>query len=159
MSTSLDNWSQENKTTCFRHFAQELKEHSKQVFLRDKHHTEIFFLVSDDGRALVISSLPKMNRDELVKKLKLIIQEQNIYGVVHVVEDWTYFSKKPADHTAKQLLMGEIAVSELRGGDRTEALVVIMESREKAHFMWVTPILRNGDRVNLGAMPFGILNS
>jgi hypothetical protein len=41
-------------------------------------------------------------------------------------------------------------VSELRPEDRDEVLVVMMESREGAHFMWITPILRDGDAVTLG---------
>jgi hypothetical protein len=150
MSSALDNWSHSNKAACFRRFAQELKAQSKQVFLKDKHHCEMFMFVTEDGQGFVVPSPPKMERDELVESVKRTIREQNVYGVVHIVEGWAYFRQKPGDHTFRQVMEGEIKVSELRPEDRDEALIVMMETKEGAHFMWVTPILRDGDRVLLG---------
>jgi hypothetical protein len=70
MLLALDNWSPSNRANCFRRFAQELKEQSKHVFLKDKHHAEMFFFVTDDGQAAVMPAPPKMERDEMVAKLK-----------------------------------------------------------------------------------------
>jgi hypothetical protein len=148
--SALDNWSPSNKAACFRRFAQELKEQTKQVFLKDKHHSEMFFFVTDDGQAGVMLAPPKIDRDEMVAKLKQKIRQNNVYGVVHIVETWTYFRSGAKDHTMTQIMAGEIKVSELRPQDRDEALVVTMESREGAHFMWITPILRDADKVTLG---------
>jgi hypothetical protein len=150
VSSALDNWNASNRANCFRRFAQELKEQSKQVFLKDKHHAEMFFMVTEDGQAGVMPAPPKMERDEMVAKLKQSIRENNVYGAIHIVETWTYFRSGAKDHTMTQLMAGEIKVSELQPQDRDEALVVTMESREKAHFMWITPILRDGDKVTLG---------
>ena len=61
-----------------------------------------------------------------------------------------HLAAKPGDHTLKQIAEGEIKVSELRAEDRDEVLVTMMESREGAHFMWVTPILRDDDEVTMG---------
>ena len=150
MSSPLDNWSPDTKATCFRRFAQDLKEQSKGVFLRDGHHGEMFFFVSDDGRAAVMPAPADMDRDKMVDQLRQQVRENNIYGLVHISESWSYFRQKPGDHTMKQIMEGEIAVSELRPEDRDEALAVMMETREGAHFMWITPILRDGDVVTLG---------
>ena len=49
-----------------------------------------------------------------------------------------------------QITAGEIKVSELQPADRDEALFVTMESRDGAHFVWLTPILRDGNAVTLG---------
>lgn len=136
--------------TCFRRFAQDLKEQSKQVFLKDKYHQEMFFFVTNDGRAFVMPAPKDLDRDQTAEKLRHTIREHNIYGLVHICESWTYFRQKPGDHTLKQIMAGEIKVSELRPNDRDEALVVMMESREGAHFMWITPIFRAGDRITLG---------
>lgn len=150
MASSLDNWSPQNKAVCFRRFAQEIKEHSKQMFLKDGHHTEMFFFVAEDGQAAVMPAPPKMDRDEMVEQLKQTIREKNIYGFVHIAESWGYFRQRPGDHTLKQIMEGEIKVSELRPEDRDEVLVVMMETKDKAHFMWMTPILRDDDKVSLG---------
>ena len=53
-----------------------------------------------------------------------------MYGVAHILEAWVYVPKKPNDHTMKQLLAGEMAVADLKRGDKTEALVVRYECRD-----------------------------
>jgi hypothetical protein len=42
----------------------------------------------------------------------------------------------------KQILAGEIAVAELKKGDKTEALVVRYECRDGTQRMWISPIVR-----------------
>lgn len=150
MASPLDNWSPENKATCFRRFVQFVKQQHKDVFLRDGHHAEMFFFVTDDGTVEVMPAPANMDRDQTVEMLKRKVQENNAYGFVHIAESWGYFRRKPGDHTMRQIAEGEIKVSELRPEDRDEVLVVTMESREGAHFMWITPILRDGDQVSLG---------
>lgn len=83
-----------------------------------------------------------MDRDQVVEILRQTIRANDIYGVVHVCEAWTYFPKALKDHTLAQVMEGEIAVPELRPGDRTEALTVRMESRDGASRMWMSPIAR-----------------
>ena len=53
-----------------------------------------------------------------------------------------YIPKKPDDHTMKQILDGEIAVSELKSGDKAEALIVRYECRDGTQRMWINPIHR-----------------
>ena len=148
--SSLENWSPSTSATCFRRFAQDLKEQSKRVFLKDKSHHEMFFFVSDDGKAAVMPAPADIDRDQMVDQLRQKIRQDKIYGLVHISESWTYFRQKPGDHTMKQIVEGEIKVSELRPEDRDEVLVVMMESRDGARFMWMTPILRDGDKLSLG---------
>jgi|ERR1017187_6293219 hypothetical protein len=150
MSSRLDNRGHKDRAKLFRHFAQHLKEQSKQMFLRDGHHAEIFFLVDADGGTTIIPTPADVDRDEMLAGLKRRIQDEDTYGVVHIAESWSYFGQKRGDHTLKQIAEGEIKVSELRPEDRDEVLVVMMESREGDHFMWITPILRDGDTVTLG---------
>lgn len=125
-------------------------EQSKEVFLRDGFHQEMFFFVTEDGNPFVMPSPRDLGRDEMAEKLRQAVREQNVYGVVHLAESWMYNRQHARDHTMRQILEGEMKVPELRPEDRTEALVVMMESREGAHFMWVTPILRVGRKVTLG---------
>ena len=74
--------------------------------------------------------------------LRQTIQMNDIYGVVHIVEAWAFIPKRPDDHTMKQILAGEIAVSDLKNGDKTEALVVRYECRDGSQRMWISPIVR-----------------
>lgn len=65
-----------------------------------------------------------------------------MYGVAHILEAWVYVPKKPNDHTMKQLLAGEMAVADLKRGDKTEALVVRYECRDGTQRMWIGPVVR-----------------
>ncbi len=49
----------------------------------------------------------------------------------------------------KQILAGEMAVADLKKGDKTEALVVRYECRDGFQRMWIKPILRPKDGVAL----------
>ena len=46
--------------------------------------------------------------------LKQRIRDEDTYGVVHISESWSYFSRRRGDHTLKQIAEGEIKVSELQ---------------------------------------------
>jgi hypothetical protein len=150
MSSPSDNRGLKDQATSFRRFAEHLKEQSKEMFLRDGHHAEIFFLIDGDGGTTIIPTPADVDRDQMLAGLKRRIRECDSYGVVHISESWSYFCRRRGDHILKQIAEGEIKVSELRPEDRDEVLVVMMESREGDHFMWITPILRDGDAVTLG---------
>ncbi len=47
------------------------------------------------------------------------------------------------DHVTKQIMLGEIGVSDLRVEDRTEALFISVQSRNGESFCWIDPIIRN----------------
>ena len=90
-----------------------------------------------------------MDRDAFVAQLKRGIKQHQIFGIIHMVEAWTYFPRKPADHTMRQIMEGEIAVSELNKGDRTEALMVRCEGRDGYSMLWLSPIIRTPTGVAL----------
>ena len=75
------------------------------------------------------------------------VAENNLYGVVTIAECWTYMPRRPGDHVAVQLTHGEMRVGDLKAEDRTEALMVRMESRDGAYVTWLVPIIRVGDNV------------
>ena len=103
MPAPLDNWSPQTRATCFRRFAQSLKEESKAFFLRDGTHGEMYFFVSNDGKAAVMPAPDEKDRDKTTDQLRQHIRDNNIYGFVHISESWTYFRQKPNDHTLRQI--------------------------------------------------------
>ena len=66
------------------------------------------------------------------------------YGVIQVAEAWTYMRRSPTDHVFTQVMQGEMRVSDLSRGERTEALIVAAQARAGAGRMWISPILRGG---------------
>lgn len=49
----------------------------------------------------------------------------------------------------EQVVQGEIAVSQLKPGDKSEALMVRVESRDGLTHVWLSPIVRAQDGVAL----------
>ena len=82
--------------------------------------------------------------------LKGTVLKMGSYGVIQITEVWTYLPPRPNDHTFRQVLEGEIKVSELKPEDRTEALLVRYQSSDGDQCVWVNPILRKGTGVSLG---------
>ena len=64
--------------------------------------------------------------------------------VIMITEAWMYMAKGKADHTSKQLVMGEIRVSELRPEDKQEVVMVQYESQD-ATYMVLNRITRPED--------------
>lgn len=142
--TPPPDWNEADRAASFLAYTNWLNETARLTFLKDKTHVELFFLVQPDGKAGIGMPPPGMDRDKVAAMLRTSIREHGIYGLVHVVEAWTYFPKQAHDHTFSQILQGEIAVSELRPEDRREALLVHSQSREGANCMWMSPIVRTG---------------
>ena len=47
-------------------------------------------------------------------------------------------------------MCGEMNVADLKDEDRTESLILKMESRDRGHLTWLDPSIRTGDDVTLG---------
>ena|ERR1041384_694381 len=149
--SAVENWNPQDPVSSFRRFAEGLRDLSRDIFLRDGTHAEMFFMISEDGHGYMILAPAKMERDEMVELLRKRICEEKTYGVVHIVESWTYIPKTRGDHTLKQIVQGEIAVSELQPSDRSEALVVMAETRSGWQMKWMSLIRRDGDKISLSS--------
>ena len=146
MTAEPPAWDAADRAGSFARYAEWLNEKARFTFLSAGFHAEMFFFMRADGQGGMGMPPKGMDRDRVVAMLRQTIRANDIYGIVHICEAWTLFPKRPKDHTFKQVLDGEIAVSELRPEDRTEALTVRMESRDGASHLWLSPIMRT----NLG---------
>jgi hypothetical protein len=149
MASALENWDNADPAGSFRQFVEELRQQARTVFLKDGTHVELLFLVDDHGKGELVG-VAGTDRPTIVRALKQRIRDRNIYGVVHIAEGWAYYPRGAKDHTMRQILEGEIKVSELRPEDRGEALIVHTETREGENKMWVSPIRRDAGKVTLG---------
>ena len=119
------------------------------MFLEAGSHVEIYFLFSRDGKGTLIQVPPGMDRETFMANLKGTMLKMGSYGVIQIAEVWTYLPPRPDDHTFRQVLEGEIKVSELKPEDRTEALLVRYQSSDGTQCVWVNVIQRKPSGVSL----------
>jgi len=143
------NWEESDPSGSMRRQAEWISEEARMTFLKDGTHVELVFLYKQDGQCGIGQAPPGMDRDQFTGVLKEAIRTNDIYGIVHISEAWLYIPSRPNDHTMKQILAGEMAVSDLKKGDKTEALVVRYECRDGTQRMWISPIVRTKDGVAL----------
>ena len=143
-------WNPAAKSASIRKWADHLHKEAKRVFLKDKAHAQILFAFGDSGPVSVTSVPPKTPHPQVHDAITRAVRKNNLYGIIHVGEAWTYFPRDENDHTAFQLLDGKLRVSDLKGGDRTEALYLRMESRDRDCLVYFDRIVRNGVGVGLG---------
>ena len=120
------------------------------MFLKVGSHVEIYFLFTRDGQGTMVQVPPGMAREAFMANLQGTMRKMGSYGVIQIGEVWAYIPPRPDDHTYRQVLEGEMKVSELKEGDKTEALLVRYQSAEGDQTVWVNPILRKASGVSLG---------
>ena len=136
------DWDASDPAASMRRMAEWFVEEARTTFLTDGTHVELFFLYDRNGQGSMGPRPPGMPKHEFIEALKTSIRQNDIYGVVHVVEALVYVPKKPNDHIYNQILAGEMGVSDLKRCDKTEALVVHYECRDGSQRMWISPIVR-----------------
>jgi hypothetical protein len=147
---SAKGWNSSRPAESFRSFASHIHNMAKEVLMKDGHHSEMFFFMPLDGNGHIIL-WHNNDRDLEADWLRQHITEHYIYGVVHVVEGWMHMADKPGDHTLKQIMAGEIKVSELKPEHRREVLMVSAQSRDGWATSWVDRMMRNpAGRISLG---------
>ena len=143
-------WNPADKPGSLKAYAEFLHHQAVEMFRKDKTHCQILFLFSDAGLVSVNPVPANTAADALAAGVRQAVLENGLYGVIMIAEAWTYLPKRVGDHTAVQIMHGEMRVGDLKAEDRTEALMVRMESRDGGHLTWLEPIIRTGDDVTLG---------
>ena len=139
---SAPEWDAARVADSFRAFASHVHGMAKDILLRDGHHAEMFFFMPLDGNGYIV--LWRSNdRDLEADWLRQHIAAHYIFGVVHVVEAWMHLAPTPGDHTLKQLMAGEMRVSDLRPEHRSEVLMTSAQARDGWAISWVDEIRRN----------------
>lgn len=147
---SQPGWNIDDKPGSLKAYAEWLHVEAVRVFRKDKTHVQILFLFSDAGLVSVNPVPANTAADALTAGVRQAVLDNGLYGVIMIAEAWTYLPKRAKDHTAVQIMCGEMRVADLKDGDRTEALMLRKESRDGGHLTWLDPIVRDGDKVVLG---------
>lgn len=143
-------WIINEESTCIRKWADYLHKKAKNLFLQDGTHGSMMFLFKkEEGLVSVNLVPPKIDNDQLNASIKEAIYEHSLCGVVLIGETWTY-NIKEKDHTAFQILTGEMRVSDLNDEDKNEALMVRMENSDGDCLIYLDKIIRKEKSVMLG---------
>jgi hypothetical protein len=157
MQENAPTWDAADPAASLLRMAEAFNERARIEYLAAGTHLELFLVVGDDGAAGVVPVFGGQ-RDALLEALKAHLRSENSYGIIHIAEAWTYLRRSPDDARFDELNRGEVRVAELEKGERTEALVVRMESREGATRIWYNPILRGDGTVKLALADPIVLN-
>ena len=146
---TFQGWDAASPADSFRAFAAHIHGQAKEVLLRDGNHSEMFFFMplSGDGHIVLWRG---DDRDLEAGWLRRHITEHYVYGMIHIVEAWMRMATGPGDHILKQIMAGEIKVSELQPEHRQEGLMTSAQSRDGWAVSWIDEILRVGGKPLLG---------
>ena len=139
---SSPDWDAKNPAASFRAFADHIHGRARAMFMKDGFHAEMLFFLPLDGKGHIVL-VRGGDRDRQAEWTKRHIAEHYTYGIVHVVEAWMRLAARPKDPVMRQIMDGEIKVSELREEDRKECLLVSAQTRDGHRTTWVNEILRD----------------
>ncbi len=143
-------WDSKNPSASFQAFANFIHGNAKKYLLEDKTHAEMLFFMTLEGKGTLITiQSTGEDRDEIAKWVRDYIGKNYIFGVVHVCESWVRFAESPNDHTFKQIMAGEMKVSEMKPEHRTEALSVSAQSRDGYSMNWIDEMMRHKKKGSL----------
>lgn len=143
-------WIPTAKAASIRKWAEQLHKEARRLFRKDETHANILFSFNEDQGLISINPIaPNTDSRQLNTSIVNAIDEHSLYGVILVGEAWAYFPKEK-DHTAAQLLDGEMKVSELNDEDKSEALFVRMENLDGDCVVYLNEIIREETKATLG---------
>jgi hypothetical protein len=142
-------WITNEESACMRKWTDYLHGEAKRLFIRDGTHVNLLFCFNKEHGLVSVNPVPQdIDQDQLDTVITHAVIEHNLYGVVFIGETWMYFIKEN-DHTAFQLLDGEMKVSDLNDEDKGEALIVRMENRDEDCLIYLDEIKRDENSLTL----------
>lgn len=142
-------WIPEAGSECIRKWTENLHTEAKRLLTKDGTHASLLFLFNKASGLISVNPVPPdVHHDQLNLAVESAVHEHNLYGVVFIGEIWAYFTKE-RDHTAFQLLDGEMKISELNSEDKREALMVRMENRAGDSLVILDEMIRDKNGVTL----------
>jgi hypothetical protein len=136
-------WISNEKSACIRKWTDHLHTEAKRLFTQDGTHGNMMFSFNKENGLISVNLIPpNIDHDQLNDGIMNAVNEYNLYGVVFIGETWMYFIKEK-DHTAFQLLDGEMKVSDLNDEDKKEALMIRMENSDGDCLVYLNEIIRD----------------
>ncbi|TFH13321.1 MAG: hypothetical protein E4H02_12015 [Lentisphaerales bacterium] len=130
-------------------FGEFFHEHARATFLKDGTHVNILFIMAENGTMQPVPIAKPMTNESVADTLREQLPGSNAYGLIHIAEGWGYVPRGRADHTLKQIRLGEMHIADLRDEDKIELLIVSLLSRDGVRKTWLDEIVRQDDAVSL----------
>lgn len=147
--TDKPKWIPNEESECMRNWTENLHTEAKRLMTKDGTHVSLLFLFNKENGLISVNPVPpNVGLNQLNEAVQNAINEHDLYGVIFIGETWTYFMKDN-DHTAFQLLDGEMKVSDLSPEDKREALMVRMENSDGVSLVFLDEIIRDKNGVTL----------
>lgn len=145
----LPEWKPQAESASLRNWTDHLHTEAKRLMTKDGTHACLLFLFNKESGLISVNQVPpNIDHEQLDEAIANAISEHDLYGVILISETWAYFVKEK-DHTAFQLLDGEMKVSDLNAEDKAEALMVRMENREGGCLVYLDQIIRDKSKTTL----------
>ena len=125
----LPQWNSEDPEMSLVSLWESLHTRARDMFREAGTHLEIVFIVGNDGTVQPQPIASPMTREAVAEVLQQQIPGSPVCGLIHIGEGWAYVPTGKGDHTHKQLVLGEMRVSDLNEDDRTEVLASCLLSR------------------------------
>lgn len=138
----MPSWDKSDPSGSLRRLALWFNDEARGTFLKDASHSELYFLISQDGQQTMIQPPEDIDREALHLGLRSAVRKNNTYGVIQIAECWHHPLKRPTDRPRKQVAEGETAGSRQALCEEEEALIVRMECRDGTQGMWNNVIIR-----------------
>lgn len=141
MTWAFPEWDQASPSASMRRTAEWCVEEARAMFLKNGTHEELFFLFQENGKVSVVEQ-KGLTRDQFAAALKQQVRADKPFGIVHIIEARVFIPRVPNDHTWIQLMAGEMRMSDLKGEDKTETLMVHYRCGTGLQHLWISPIIR-----------------
>ena len=143
-------WIPNAESESIRHWTENLRSEAQRLLIQDGTHASLLFFFNKEIGLISVNPVPlNIDHEELNAAVANAVNEHELYGVIFISETWAYFMKEKEDHTAFQLLDGEMKVSDLNAEDKKEALMVRMENSDEDCLIYLDEIIRDKNGVYL----------
>jgi len=147
--TDKPKWIPNAESECIRKWTENLHAEAIRLLTKDGTHASLLFLFNKESGLISVNPVPpNVDHEQLNVAVENTVNEHDLYGVVFIGETWAYFMTEK-DHTAFQLLDGEMKVSDLNSEDKREALMVRMENGDGDCVVYLDEIIRGKNGVTL----------
>ncbi len=147
--TDTPQWTPNAESESISKWTEYLYNEAKRLLIKDGTHANLLFLFNKEGGLISVNPIPpNVEHDQLNVAIENAINEHHLYGVILICETWAYFMKEK-NHTAFQLLDGEMKVSDLNSDDRKEALMVKMENSDGDCLVYLDEIVKDQNGATL----------
>lgn len=141
--TEQPKWIPNAESASIQKWTDYLHAEAKRLFRQDGTHASLLFCFNKEQGLVSVSPVPpNIEHNQLDEAIINAVSEHHLYAVIFIGETWMYFIKEN-DHTAFQLLDGEMKVSDLNAEDKKEALMVRMESSDGNCQVYLDEIIRD----------------